>query len=209
MKHILFLFFSLSIFAQDTIPATKSVIALDKMNVVYRGIANPISIAVNDAKSYKIYGNGVNKDESGNYFLSPGTSLTSKVYVEITKNDDSIVIEEHEFRILPIGPKYFTINNLRDEGNLVFYLKDLENAKLGVEIENFLFPIDFKVKGFKIKVPKYPTLEIIGNSFTDEVFQLLKKARKKDIIVISDIKSQHVLNGFFKSSPIIFRIIKE
>lgn len=54
MKHILFLLFSLSIYAQDTIPASKSVIALDKMNVVYRGIYTPISIAVNDAKSYNV-----------------------------------------------------------------------------------------------------------------------------------------------------------
>jgi len=71
MKYILFFLFSLSIFAQDTIPASKSVIGLDKMNVVYRGITNPISIAVNDAKSYKIYGNGVSKNEDGKYSLAP------------------------------------------------------------------------------------------------------------------------------------------
>lgn len=59
MKYILFLLFSISIYAQDTIPAAKSVVALDKMNVVYRGVPNPISIAVNNAKSYIIYGDGV------------------------------------------------------------------------------------------------------------------------------------------------------
>ncbi|MEZ4786895.1 MAG: hypothetical protein R2790_03190 [Flavobacterium haoranii] len=34
------------------------------------GIANPISIAVNDAKSYKVYGNGVKQDDKGNYTLA-------------------------------------------------------------------------------------------------------------------------------------------
>ncbi len=111
MKHILFLFFSLSIYAQDTIPASKSVIALDKMNVVYRGIYNPISIAVNDAKSYKVYGNGVKQDDKGNYFLSPGSGLTTKIYVEITKKDDSIVIEEYEFRIKGLPFPIATIND--------------------------------------------------------------------------------------------------
>jgi hypothetical protein len=54
-KLLLFLFIiSFHSYAQDTIPAAKSVVALDKMNVVYRGVENPISIAVNNAKSYVI-----------------------------------------------------------------------------------------------------------------------------------------------------------
>lgn len=59
MKYILFLLFSISIYPQDTIPTSKSVVALDKMNVVHRGVENPISIAVNNAKSYVISGKGV------------------------------------------------------------------------------------------------------------------------------------------------------
>lgn len=61
MKYILFLLFSISIYAQDTIPAAKSVIALDKINVVYRGVENPISIAVNNAKSYVISGKEIGR----------------------------------------------------------------------------------------------------------------------------------------------------
>src|SRR5574343_400427 len=48
-NFLIFLFFvTFSFFAQDTIPATKSVVALDKMNVVYRGVSNPISIVVEE-----------------------------------------------------------------------------------------------------------------------------------------------------------------
>ena len=72
MKYIFFLLFSLSIYAQDTIPASKSVIALDRMNVVYRGVPNPISIAVNNAKSYTISGDGVSL-QNGIYVLRAGT----------------------------------------------------------------------------------------------------------------------------------------
>ncbi len=99
MKHILFFLFSISIYAQDTIPATKSVIALDKMNVVYRGVPNPISIAVNNVKSYVIYGDGVSKKEDGKYVIKPGSGNETKVFVEIENFDGSKVIEEHVFRI--------------------------------------------------------------------------------------------------------------
>lgn len=212
MKHILFLFFSLSIFAQDTIPATKSVIALDKMNVVYRGIANPISIAVNDAKSYKVYGNGVNKDESGNYFLSPGTGLTTKVYVEITKNDDSIVIEEHEFRIKDSKAPIGTLDGFYSKrSELVFTIEELKTAIIGVKFLDF-FGNDIIVKQFNIKIPKQQTIVVNGNSFNKEIIELLKKCNKRDIIIINDIRANYdgKYFGFIKKpTPITFRIIKE
>ena len=209
MKYILFFLFSLSIYAQDTISATKSVIALDKMNVVYQGVENPISIAVNDAKSYVVYGEGVSKNNEGKYVIRPHSGNEIKVFVEIENFDGSKVVEEHVYRVLPFGPHYFTINDFRDNGNLVFYIEDLVNAKIGFEIENFLFPIDFEVMSFNIKVPGYKTLTIIGNSFTNEVYELLKKARKKDIILISEIKFKNFgISGCFKSSPIVFKIVK-
>lgn len=212
MKHILFLLFSLSIYAQDTIPAAKSVIALDKMNVVYRGIYNPISIAVNDAKSYKVYGKGVSKDENGNYFLFPVAGLTTKVYVEITKNNDSVVVEEHEFRIkvgkAPIG----TINGFyTNRGELTFTLEEIKEAKIGVNILEF-YGKDIEVTQFLIKIPNYPSIIVKGNKFSDEVIEILKKCRKNDIVLISDIKANYVgkINGLIKMPrPITFKIIKE
>lgn len=210
MNHILFLLFSLSIYAQDTIPASKSVIALDKMNVVYRGIANPISIAVNDAKSYKIYGNGVNKNQDGKYTLAPGIGLIAKVFVEITNFDDSIIVEEHEFRVLPFGPQYFTINEIKNKGILFFLIEDLKNAKIDAKIEDFLFTINIEIESFDIRFPRNKTLTIKGNLFTDEIYQLLKKTRRKDIIIISNIYWKHEgINGIFKTSPIVFKVLKK
>lgn len=209
MKYILFLLFSLSIYAQDTIPATKSVVALDKMNVVYRGVENPISIAVNGAKSYFIHGKGVSKKKDGSYVLRPGSGNEIKVFVEIENFDGSKVIEEHVFRVLPFGPHYFTINGIKEEGNLVFFIEDLKNAKIEAKIKDFLFPIDLEVKGFDIKFPRNKTITIEGFLFTDEVYELLKKVRKKDIIIISNIRWKHEgLNGAFKTSPLVFKVIK-
>lgn len=209
-KLLLFLFIiSFHSHAQDTIPAAKSVVALDKMNVVYRGVPNPISIAVNGAKSYVIYGDGISKNGEGKYVIKPGSGNETKVFVEIENFDGSKVIEEHVFRVLPFGPHYFTINGIKDEGNLVFFIEDLKNAKIEAKIKDFLFPIDLEVKGFDIKFPRNKTITIEGFLFTDEVYELLKKVRKKDIIIISNIRWKHEgLNGAFKTSPLVFKVIK-
>ena len=141
--------------------------------------SNPISIAVNDAKSYKIYGNGVSKNEDGKYILAPGIGLIAKVFVEITNFDDSITVEEHLFRVLPFGPQYFTINEIKNKGILFFLIEDLKNAKIEAKIEDFLFPINIEIESFDIRFPRHKTLTIKGNLFTDEIYQLLKKTKKK------------------------------
>ncbi|MBC8883654.1 hypothetical protein H9X57_10615 [Flavobacterium piscinae] len=74
------------------------VISVDKLNVVYRGIQNPISIAVPNAKSFTVSGLGV-KEENGKYFIVPGQGNEVIVTLEIILEDDSKVIEEHIFRI--------------------------------------------------------------------------------------------------------------
>lgn len=191
MKYILLLFFSLFIYAQDTIPATKSVIGLDKMNVVYRGFPNPISIAVNDAKSYKVYGNGVNQDENGNYFLYPGSGLTTKVYVEITKNDDSVVIEEHEFIIKRIPYLTGTFNNnFSIDGTIVEFKENFINAEIGIEMIGFYWNIRPSVISFSVSY-KNKIVNVVGNKMNDEAYNLIKKAKKNSYIIISDIKYPH------------------
>ena len=132
MKYILFLLISLSIYAQDTIPASKSVIALDKMNVVYRGVENPISIAVNNAKWYVIYGNGVSKKDDGKYVIRPGYSNETKVFVEIENFDGTKVVEEHVFRIKGLPAPIGTLNGeYSTNGYLVFTKEQFRNAKVG------------------------------------------------------------------------------
>ena len=186
MKYILFLLFSLSIYAQDTIPASKSVIALDRMNVVYRGIANPISIAVNDAKSYKIYGNGVSKNEDGKYILSPGIGLIAKVFVEITNFDDSIIIEEHEFRIDNLYAPFVKIDN-RSCINCILKISknDLSNATITAHIPNLKFEKNFpKVISFDIEFSNKKIKTVNGNTIPKEILSKLKNNSKVKIFNI-------------------------
>jgi hypothetical protein len=186
MKHILFLLFSISIYAQDTIPATRSVIALDKMNVVYRGFSNPISIAVNDAKSYKIYGNGVSKNEDGKYILSPGIGLIAKVFVEIINFDDSIIIEEHEFKIENLHAPFVKIED-RSCINCILKISknDLSNATITAHIPNLKFEIKFpRVISFDIEFSNKKTITVNGNIFPKEILNKLKNNSKVKIFNI-------------------------
>ena len=210
-KLLLFLFIiSFHSYAQDTIPAAKSVVALDKMNVVYRGVPNPISIAVNNAKSYIISGKGISKKEDGSYVLRPGSGNETKVFVEIENFDGSKVIEEHVFRVLNIPMHQTTINGDYStfRSSLEFKIEELIDAEIGVKFIDCFF-ITCKVSQFNLKVGSYPTIVISGNKITPEALELIKKARKKDIILINEIKGKYSgFDGFIKNPrPIVFKII--
>lgn len=210
-KLLLFLFIiSFHSHAQDTIPAAKSVVALDKMNVVYRGVENPISIAVNNAKSYVISGKGVLKKEDGSYVLLPGSRNETKVFIEIENFDGSKVVEEHVFRVLNIPMHQTTINGDYStfRSSLEFKIEELIDAEIGVKFIDCFF-ITCEVSQFNLKVGSYPTIVIIGNKITPEALELIKKARKKDIILINQIKGKYSgFDGFIKNPrPIAFKII--
>ena len=188
MKYILFLLFSLSIYAQDTIPATKSVIALDKMNVVYRGVPNPISIAVNNAKSYVIYGNGVSKKEDGKYVLRPGSGNKTKVFVEIENFDGSKVVEEHVFRINGLPAPIGTLNGEYSSNDyLVFTKEQFRNAKVGISFLNFLLDINITTISFTI-IYNDKEININSDTINEDAFNFIKNLKKNSIITIKDIR---------------------
>lgn len=207
------LLFPIFIFAQDTISKPKlSVISLDKVKVVYRGIDNPITVAVPNAKSFKVTGNGVFLKDDGNYIIRPGLGLETKVYIEIILEDDSIVIEEHIYQVKGLPNPTPTLNNEYSSNGqvLIFTLDKLKEAKLGIIMIDFLFKLNFEVTQFTINVPRYPTITVEGNTFNDEVFELLKKAKKKDYIVISHIRGNYMGTHQTPKSmtPIVFKIVK-
>ena len=190
MKKLIlfFLIISFHSFAQDTIPASKSVVALDKMNVVYRGVPNPISIAVNGAKSYVIYGNGVSKKEDGSYFLRPGSGNETTVYVEIENFDGSKVVEEHVFRIKGFPAPIGTLNGeYSTNGYLVFTKEQFRNTKVGFIFLHFLIDVDFPILSFTI-VHNKKEIQIKGDTINEEAFNFIKNLKKNSIITIKDIR---------------------
>lgn len=207
------LLFSINLIAQDTITKPQhSVISLDKVKVVYRGIDNPITVAVTNAKSYTVSGAGViATNEVGKYLVKAGSGKEMTINVEIVLHDDTIIVEEHVYQIKGLPMPIATLNgNYSTQGLLHFSLEELKSAKLDVILIDFLFKIDLKITQFTIKVPRKDSLTVHGNIFTDEVFELLKKARKKDYIIISNIKGNYM--GTHQTpkpiTPIVFKIVK-
>ncbi len=219
MKKLLLLFLLTSIysFSQDSLQVQKpklSVVELEKVKVVYRGVPNPITIAVpKNVKSFRVSGLGVSTtDVIGKYIVRPGSGNELTIKVQMTFLDNSIVIEEHVYEIKPFSAPISTLNdcyNYRDE-ILKFNSDELKDAIVGVDF-NTSYDVKGEVMQFSVKIPGKEEIVVSGNTFTNEIHELLKKIKKKDVVVIYDIHCKYIgIQGLLKNvSPIRFKIIEK
>ena len=198
---LLFIFCNSLIAQQDSLYAKKlGIVSADKMNVVYRGVNNPISIMVSNAKSFKATGLGLTY-ENEKYYLSPGQGLEAKIILEIILEDDSVVIEEYVFRIKNINKLIARINNRNCENCIVnMELSEIKEAIISIYVENYLFDFDFKVSSFIIMLPNNKTINVKGNSINEEVFNEIKKLKKNSEFQIFKVNYTEGLSGFFPSA---------
>lgn len=193
--NVIFLLCTLSFYGQnDTISVVKtsnsSVVSADKMNVVYRGLPNPISISVPNCKSFTAIGDGLYKNNDGSYQIVPRAGLETKFTIEIVLLDNSIKKEEHKFRIKNIPNLYGKINGLYcNQSILLMTRKELINAEISIGFPNdFVFEINFELKQFVVDIlNKFIVIE--GNKFTNEVKDLINKLPINSRFKIIDLKS--------------------
>ena len=175
----------------------KSVVALDKVNVVYRGILNPISIAVADCKSYQVSAPGLQKVSEGKYTLAPGQGLETKVVVTIVNYDDTVSMEEHIFRIKSIPKMMGKINNQNCYNCIVEVSKGgLEKVIITIGYNDFTFDMEetfFKVESFKVVYGK-EKMEVHGDKFSRLALKLLSKLKAGSVFRIEDIKYPNPLD---------------
>ena len=157
----------------DTASVSKpklGVISVDKLNIVYRGIQNPISIAVPNAKSSTVSGLGV-KEENGKYYIVPGQGKEVIVTLEIILEDDSKVVEEHVFRIKNLKKHIARINNKNCQNCIVLMKKEeLKDAEISFYLEDFLYDfLNLNVTSFDLFVSNKKKFHIEGNKIKWEV----------------------------------------
>ena len=185
-------------------------ISADKMNVVYRGVPNPMTISfagvsdnnVNASAPGLVKGSGV-----GKYTMNPGAGKEVTINVTGTLPDGSKVSDKSTFRIKDIPKPAGTIAGQPD--NVSLPKANVEIATVGAKLFDFDFDLDISVTSFKIKVPGQPTVTVNGNKMNDQAKNALRKAARGEAVQIFEIKSQIQGNSSIKllpASPVFIEI---
>ena len=184
-------------------------ISADKMNVVYRGVANPMTISFAGISADKVSASapGLSSVGGGKYLMSPLSGSEAVINVTGTLPDGSKVSDKKTFRIKGIpGPT----GTIRGEMGVVKGPKSsLEISTIGAKLVDFDFEVGLDVVGFNFKVAGQPTVVVPGNKLNAQCKAVLSKAGRGDQVTISEIKTKLVGAGSYllpRTAPVIYEI---
>ncbi|WP_342773108.1 type IX secretion system motor protein PorM/GldM [Flavobacterium cellulosilyticum] len=185
-------------------------ISADKMNVVYRGVVNPMTISFAGISPDKVNASapGLSRSGStGSYSMQPKSGTEVVINVVGTLPDNSKVSDKKTFRIKGIpGPA----GTIRGETGVVKGPKsNLEIATIGAKLEDFDFEVGLHVEGFNLKVTGQATVVVQGDRLNAQCKSVLSRAGRGDQVTISEIKTKLVGAGSYllpRTSPVIFEI---
>ena len=188
-----------------------AVISADKMNVVYRGVDNPMSISFPGVPDNKVSVSapGIKKVGNGKYVLNVTRYKGKEIKINVTgKINGKTVSDSKTFRVKNIPPPVGTVRG--ESGMIKMPKRNLEVSTIGATLPDFDFDIKLGVRSFNVKIPGQPTLKVNGTRFDAKAKQLLKRVKRGQTVSIFGIKAYLKGNSGYpikKVSPVIVEII--
>ena len=183
-----------------------AVISADKMNVVYRGVQNPITVSVPGVadNAVKASAPGLRKVKGiGKYEMAPGKGREVKITVSAKLPDGTPISSSQMFRIKDIPAPVAAVRG--EFGMIKMPKSTLQKATISSMLPDFVFDLKINTTGFSVKVPGQPTVIVRGNKFDASAIRVLNKARRGDVVIVFDVKQKLVGNsGYYlkNASPV-------
>ena len=166
----------------------QALISADKMNVVYRGLANPLTISMPGVPQHKVKASapGLRPIKGASYMMSPKSGNSVKINVTGTV-DGKPVASSKTFRIKDIPPAVGMVRN--QYGTVKMPKTSAAKINVAAGLPDFLFDLKLNVSSFKIKVPGQVSIPCSGTRLNARAVKAIGKARRGDVITIFDIKA--------------------
>ena len=164
-------------------------LSADKMNVMYRGLENPVTGSILGADNSKLSlsapGATVKSTGPGKWNVIPQSGNTVNITLSGKDPYGKTISQVFEYRIKGIPAAQ---GQIRGQNTLAMPASSVVNQNLTATIPDFDFPVSFNVTSFKIRVPGRAALLVNGSSLR-EVEGLTRNLRPGDGVYIFDIQA--------------------
>ncbi|NJW53603.1 type IX secretion system motor protein PorM/GldM [Salinimicrobium oceani] len=195
----------------SVIPKPNSaVISADKMNVVYRGVANPMTISIPGVGNVSANAPGLRSaGGAGNYIMDVTTLQAREVTINVSGQlpGGEKVSDSKTFRVKDIPRPVGTVRG--EDGTVRMQRNTLEIATIGAALPDFDFDLALRVTGFKFKVPGQPTVQVRGQQLDERAKAALRRAGRGEAVQIFDVEAQLANNSGYKLkqvSPVVVEL---
>ncbi|CAM1343904.1 type IX secretion system motor protein PorM/GldM [Tenacibaculum amylolyticum] len=184
----------------------EAVISADKMNAVYRGLSNPMTISMPGVPSNKVAASapGLRRVKGDSYMMRPGKGNEVTIRVTGTLPDGKKVSSNKKFRIKEIPP---AVGMIRGQFGTVSLPKtSAGKITVAAGLPDFLFDLKLTVTSFKVKVPGQVAVPVTGTRMNARAKKAIAKARRNDQITIFDIKANTSGYKLKKVLPVVIKV---
>jgi gliding motility-associated protein GldM len=166
------------------------VISPTKMNVLYRGVDNPLEVSVPGVDPSNLIVNGPGVKKVGNDYIA-----------DVTRNSGgtmkiSVSVKEEDGSTKSMGSKEFRVKNLPDATGEIFGKTEglmsanlIKKGKVDAVFNNFDFELPLRVTSFQIIVPPFAPIDCKGNTLSSNAKAALDKAKPGTPVIIRNIKA--------------------
>lgn len=170
---------------------SSATISADKMNVVYIGLDNPISITVEGITSDKVSASATNgslkRVGNGKFMFTPTAGKEAVITATGTMPDGKAISSKQVFRIkaLPRPRGY-----VRGEPNAKGPASNLAQVSVSSKFEDFDFDVNLRVTQFTIVFPGVGSEVINGTTLSESAKTKANRLRPGDVVRITNIKTK-------------------
>ena len=166
------------------------VISPTKMNVLYRGVDNPLEISVPgvDPSNLIVSGKGVKKSRNG-YIADVTRNRGGELKISVSVREGD--------KTKNMGSKLFRVKNLPDASGSIFGKTEglmsanlIKKAKVEAKFNNFDFELPLTVTSFQIIVPPFAPIDCKGSALNSNARAALDKAKPGTPVIIRNIRAK-------------------
>lgn len=168
-----------------------AVISPTKMNVLYRGVDNPLEIGVPgvDPAKIRVSGSGVS-GSNGKYMANVTNVKGREMNITVSVEDEdgkTRSIGSKKFRIKGVPPAEGTIYK---KNNAIFSVNAVKAATVEASLPDFPFDLSLSVTSFEVAIPGFPPEVIKGSKLSQSAKQRLDKLRPGSTVTFRNIKAR-------------------
>ncbi|MGO4710159.1 GldM family protein [Chryseobacterium sp. 2TAF14] len=164
-------------------------LSADKMNVMYRGLENPVTGSILGADNAKLSlsapGAVVKSTGKGKWNVIPSTGNIVKLTLSGTDPTGKTVSQVFEYRIKGVPRPQ---GQIRGKAVNFMPVGSIPNQIVAAALPDFDFPVSFTVNSFILKLPGRAGTMIQGNSLSSAE-GLIRNLRPGDVVQIYDIQA--------------------
>lgn len=169
---------------------SSATISADKMNVVYAGLDNPISVTVEGITSDKVTASASNgvlkKIGNGKFVLTPGMGKEVVITATGTMPDGKAISSKQVFRVKTIPRPRGTIRGTTEAKGSA---NNLAISDIGAMLEDFDFDVKLRVTEYTIVYPGMASDRVSGGGkLPESAKSKIERLRPGDRVIITNMK---------------------